>query len=431
MNAIAEPLNTLDDRGVLRFITCGSVDDGKSTLIGRLLYDARAVLSDQLLAVTQSRHKRTEGEEIDLSLLTDGLEAEREQGITIDVAYRYFASPVRKFIIADCPGHVQYTRNMVTGASTADAAVLLIDATRVQQGVLLEQTRRHAALVSLLGVRHLVAVVNKIDLLDYSEAAFNSIKTAFEALALQLGVEAAAVIPVSALRGDNVVVPSRNTPWYEGPVLLEVLETLPANDGLDDAPLRFPVQWVSRVGGSRVDDFRGLAGTVAAGRVRPGDAVRIEPAGVAAVVDRIITFEGELTEASAGRAVTLVLDRDVDVSRGDVILSAADPAASVRSLSAELCWLDSTPLNPARRYLIKHGTRTMQAKVLAVESRLDLERLEHDAADGLALNDIGRVRLALQQPLVADAYADQRATGRFVLIDAATNQTAAAGLIAA
>ncbi|MFC3148066.1 sulfate adenylyltransferase subunit 1 [Piscinibacterium candidicorallinum] len=431
MNAIAEPINTLEDRGVLRFITCGSVDDGKSTLIGRLLYDARAVLSDQLLAVTNSRHKRTEGEEIDLSLLTDGLEAEREQGITIDVAYRYFASPVRKFIIADCPGHVQYTRNMVTGASTADAAVLLIDATRVKDGALLEQTRRHAALVNLLGVRHLIAVVNKIDLLDYSEAVFNQIKAAFEALAEQLGAVPAAVIPVSALRGDNVVVPSRNTPWYEGPVLLEVLETLPAGEAAQDARLRFPVQWVNRVGGSRVDDFRGLAGTVAAGRVRVGDAVRIEPAGVSAVVDRIITFDGELQEAQAGMAVTLVLDRDVDASRGDMLVAAADPASGAKNLSAELCWLDSTPLNPARRYLIKHGTRTMQAKILALESRLDLQGLVHQPADGLGLNDIGRVRLAVQQPLVADAYAAHRATGRFVLIDAATNQTAAAGLIEA
>jgi sulfate adenylyltransferase subunit 1 len=431
MNAVTE-LTTFTETSVLRFITCGSVDDGKSTLIGRLLFDAKSVLADQLAAISKAKHKRTVGDAPDLSLLTDGLEAEREQGITIDVAYRYFATANRKFIIADCPGHVQYTRNMVTGASTADAAIILIDATRVKDGQLLEQTRRHSAIVKLLGVRHVVVAVNKMDLIGFDEAAFNNIKSAFEALAQRLGLPQAHVIPVSALNGDNIVDASTAMPWYAGSTLLPLLESLDTHNPADAAALRFPVQWVLRANAHTADDVRGLSGTVSAGTLRVGDVVKVATSGAAATVARIMTYDGDLPQATTGQAITVVLDHDIDASRGDLLIAADDAGVASRELTADLCWLDAQALNPARKYWLKYGSKTLQAKVIAVEHVIDVQTLRpHHSASVLQLNDIGRVRLALQQPLLADAYAASRETGRFVLIDTASHQTAAAGLVVA
>ncbi|MFM2398593.1 MAG: hypothetical protein RL341_750 [Pseudomonadota bacterium] len=436
MNAITEPFS--NTQGLLRFITCGSVDDGKSTLIGRLLHDAKGVFADQLSAISKAKHKRTVGEQIDFSLLTDGLEAEREQGITIDVAYRYFATPRRKFIIADCPGHEQYTRNMVTGASTAHAAVLLIDATRVTDGELLSQTKRHAAIAKLLGVQHVIAAVNKMDLVGYSEATFNQITQAFEALAAQLGLANTHIIPVSALLGENVaqrgaVNGVAAMPWYQGASLLELLELLPLQERRSGA-LRFAVQLVIRTDGHRAEDFRGLAGTVAAGSVAVGDEIIVQPAGSRAKVARIVTHDGDLQIASAGDAITLVLDRDVDVSRGDVLIAAADAAAVApsKTFSADICWLDTQAFAPARKYWLKLGTKTVYAKIDRIEHVLDVHTLAHDAAaSALALNAIGRVRITAQQALLADDYTDSPATSAFILIDSATHQTAAAGMVRA
>ncbi|MGL4577153.1 MAG: sulfate adenylyltransferase subunit 1 [Burkholderiaceae bacterium] len=432
MNAITEPFS--QTQGLLRFITCGSVDDGKSTLIGRLLHDAKGVFADQLSAISRAKHKRTVGEQIDFSLLTDGLEAEREQGITIDVAYRYFATPRRKFIIADCPGHEQYTRNMVTGASTAHAAVLLIDATRVQDGQLLAQTKRHAAIAKLLGVQHVIAAVNKMDLVGYSEAAFNQIAQAFEALAAQLGLTSTHIIPVSALLGENVaqrgaVSGAAAMPWYQGASLLELLELLPLQERRA-GQLRFAVQLVIRTDGHRADDFRGLAGTVAAGSVAVGDEVIVQPSGAQAKVARIVTHDGDLQMAGAGDAITLVLDRDVDVSRGAVLIAAHDTAAPAKSFSADICWLDTQAFAPARKYWLKLGSKTVYAKIDRVDHVLDVHTLAHDAgASALALNAIGRVRITAQQALLADDYAHSPATSAFILIDPATHQTAAAGMV--
>jgi sulfate adenylyltransferase subunit 1 len=434
MNAVTEPFS--QTQGLLRFITCGSVDDGKSTLIGRLLHDAKGVFADQLSAISKAKHKRTVGEQIDFSLLTDGLEAEREQGITIDVAYRYFATPRRKFIIADCPGHEQYTRNMVTGASTAHAAVLLIDATRVQDGQLLAQTKRHAAIAKLLGVQHVIAAVNKMDLVGYSEAAFNQIAQAFEALAAQLGLTSTHIIPVSALLGENVaqrgaVNGGAAMPWYQGASLLELLELLPLQERRA-GQLRFAVQLVTRTDGHRADDFRGLAGTVAAGSAAVGDEVIVQPSGARAKVARIVTHAGNLQIAGAGDAITLVLDRDVDVSRGDVLIAAHDAAAPAKSFSADICWLDTQAFAPARKYWLKLGTKTVYAKIDRVDHVLDVHTLAHDAAaSALALNAIGRVRITAQQALLADDYADSPATSAFILVDPATHQTAAAGMVRA
>jgi sulfate adenylyltransferase subunit 1 len=436
MNAVTEPFS--QTQGLLRFITCGSVDDGKSTLIGRLLHDAKGVFADQLSAIAKAKHKRTVGEQIDFSLLTDGLEAEREQGITIDVAYRYFATPRRKFIIADCPGHEQYTRNMVTGASTAHAAVLLIDATRVQDGQLLAQTKRHAAIAKLLGVQHVIAAVNKMDLVGYSEAAFNQIAQAFEALSAQLGLANTHIVPVSALVGENVaqrgapggtVSGAAAMPWYQGASLLELLELLPLTERRA-GQLRFGVQLVTRTDGHRADDFRGLAGTVAAGSVAVGDEIIVQPAGSRAKVARIVTHGGDLQIAGAGDAITLVLDRDLDVSRGDVLIAADDAAAPSKTFSADICWLDTQAFAPARKYWLKLGTKTVYAKIDRVEHVLDVHTLAHDAdASALALNTIGRVRITAQQALLADDYAHSPATSAFILIDSATHQTAAAGMV--
>jgi sulfate adenylyltransferase subunit 1 len=434
MNTVAEPFT--HTQGLLRFITCGSVDDGKSTLIGRLLHDAKGVFTDQLSAIAKAKHKRTVGAQIDFSLLTDGLEAEREQGITIDVAYRYFATPARKFIIADCPGHEQYTRNMVTGASTAHAAVLLIDATRVVNGELLAQTKRHAAIAKLLGVQHVIAAVNKMDLVGYSEAAFQTIAQSFNALAAQLGLHNTHVVPVSALLGENVaqrgaVSGAPAMPWYQGASLLELLETLPVATHRTDQ-LRFAVQTVIRTDGHRAHDFRGLAGTVAAGSVAVGDAITVQPSGAQATVARIVTYDGDVQLAGAGDAVTLVLDRDVDASRGDVLVTAADATAPQKSFAADICWLDTQAFAPARKYWLKLGTKTVYAKIDRVDHVLDVQSLTHNSdAPALTLNAIGRVRVTAQQPVLADDYAHSPATGAFILIDPATHQTAAAGMLRA
>jgi bifunctional enzyme CysN/CysC len=415
---------TAIDTPLLRLATAGSVDDGKSTLIGRLLYDSKSILADQLEQVEEASRRRG-GAGLDLSLLTDGLRAEREQGITIDVAYRYFATPARTFVIADTPGHVQYTRNMVTGASTADLAVILVDA---RKGVL-EQSKRHAFISSLLGIRHLVVAVNKMDLVGFSEDVFDAIVTDFSCFARNLGAHEATFIPISALHGDNVVERSEAMDWYAGPALLEHLERVEVAGEHDGGGLRFPVQWVIRDGAS---DYRGYAGQVAGGRVRPGDEVVVLPAGIATTVASIDTYDGPLGEAFGPMSVTLRLADDVDVSRGDLICAPGARPTLDRDLEADVCWLADAPLRPRGRYLLKHTTTTVRAIVDDVADRVDIHTLDRDAAPGeLALNEIGRVRLRTSRPLAFDAYADNRATGSFILIDEATNDTVGAGMIAA
>ncbi|WP_153099880.1 sulfate adenylyltransferase subunit 1 [Paraburkholderia hayleyella] len=434
-----------EDLGVLRFITAGSVDDGKSTLIGRLLYDSKAVLSDQLSALSRAKNKRTVGDEIDLSLLTDGLEAEREQGITIDVAYRYFATARRKFIIADTPGHEQYTRNMVTGASTAHAAIILIDATRITHehdahdaggtARLLPQTRRHSAIVKLLGLQHVIVAVNKMDLVDYSEARFNEIREAYVALASQLGLTGVRFVPVSALKGDNIVRASERMPWYAGEPLLDVLEALPVELPTGQA-LRFPVQWVARQDGSQADDFRGYMGRIEAGEVKRGDAVVVLPANRAATIAEIIApvpgGTAQVERAFAGQTVTLRLAEDIDVSRGDTFVLSTDAPTPAKKLEADLCWFDETPLSTQRKYLLKQTTHTVFARIGAIRQVLDVQTLlQATDRHELTMNDIGRVALTVQKPLVCDAYDSHPATGAFVLIDEATHHTVAAGMIRA
>ncbi|RQS76254.1 sulfate adenylyltransferase subunit 1 [Burkholderia sp. Bp8963] len=428
-----------EDLGVLRFITAGSVDDGKSTLIGRLLYDSKAVLSDQLSALSRAKNKRTVGDELDLALLTDGLEAEREQGITIDVAYRYFATAKRKFIIADTPGHEQYTRNMVTGASTAHAAIILVDATRVtvENGVaeLLPQTKRHSAIVKLLALQHVIVAINKMDLVDYSEARFNEIRDAYVVLAKQLGITDVRFVPVSALKGDNIVGASERMPWYAGEPLLDVLETLPVETQAHDA-LRFPVQWVARQDGSSADDFRGYMGRIEAGEVKVGDQIVVLPSNRTATVAEIIApvpgGTAAVEHAFAGQTVTIRLTEDVDVSRGDMFVATDETVAPAKKLEADLCWFDETPLSPQRKYLLKQTTSTVFAKIGAVKQVLDVHTLSH-ATDRheLKMNDIGRVALTLQKPIVCDTYDAHPGTGAFVLIDEATHHTVAAGMIRA
>jgi len=431
MNAVNDSFLSGADNGVLRLITAGSVDDGKSTLIGRLLYDSKGVFADQLDAIARAKYKRVAGDGIDFALLTDGLEAEREQGITIDVAYRYFSTPLRKFIVADAPGHEQYTRNMVTGASTADAAIILIDATRAADGKLLPQTKRHSTIARLLGIRHIVVAVNKMDLVGWDRAVFERIRDAYADLARRLDIAAFHVLPLSALEGDNVVNASARTPWYDGPPLLSLLEQLGQADDAPAQPLRFPVQWVARHGGASADDFRGYAGRVASGVLQPGDEIVVQPSGVAARVQQVLAFDRAVDAAAAGDSVTVVLDRDVDVSRGDVLSHAAAPARVGREFEAELCWLDAQALNPARKYLLKHGTRLTSAKIRDVLTQRDIHELQEVDNEGgsLAMNEIGRVTLVTREALAIDRYADAPATGAFILIDEATHQTAAAGML--
>ncbi|MCK2241067.1 MULTISPECIES: sulfate adenylyltransferase subunit 1 [unclassified Crossiella] len=414
---------------LLRLATAGSVDDGKSTLVGRLLYDTKSVLADQLEAVQRASVDRGLSTP-DLSLLVDGLRSEREQGITIDVAYRYFATPRRSYVLADTPGHVQYTRNTVTGASTAQLAILLVDA---RKGVI-EQTRRHAAVLAMLGVPQLVLAVNKIDLIDYDENRFGLIAKEFLAHANALGYPEQSVVsvPVSALVGDNVVDRSERTPWYTGPTLLEHLETVPVQPDPHDVPFRFPVQYVIRPRTPEYPDYRGYAGQVAAGVVRPGDEIIVLPAGLRSTVVRIDTADGELSEAGAGQSVTLLLDNDLDISRGDLIAGAEQYPAVSDELNATVCWLAEKPLLPNARVLIKHGTRTVPAIVTELADRFDEQRLSTvDTPDSLQLNEIGRVLIRTAEPLPVDEYTSSRRTGSFLVIDPNDGGTLAAGLIGA
>jgi sulfate adenylyltransferase subunit 1 len=413
-----------NNAGVLRFITAGSVDDGKSTLIGRLLHDTRAVLEDQLSALARASAKRGH-DGLDLSLLTDGLEAEREQGITIDVAYRYFSTARRKFIIADTPGHEQYTRNMVTGASTADAAVILVDA---RKGVL-AQTCRHTYIAHLLGVRHIHVAVNKMDLVDYERTVFEAIRDEFRRFADRLHIPDLQFIPVSALRGDMVVERGEGIGWYHGPTLLEALETIkPCDDDTGRAPLRFPVQLVVRPGAGT--DFRGYAGRVESGALVQGAEVVVLPSGRRAVVRDIVTLEGSRTAAVAGDSVTLLLRDELDISRGDVLADPAHPPRVAKTVEATICWLAAEPLQSAGRYLLKHTTRLVRVKLLSLNHRVDIHTLgEQPAPSALQMNDIAHVAFALQQPIFVDRYSANRVTGAFILIDEASNQTVAAGMI--
>ena len=442
MNARIVPSNTelnhaADQSGqasLLRFITAGSVDDGKSTLIGRLLYDSKGIFADQLAAVSRSKHKRTVGDTIDLSLLTDGLEAEREQGITIDVAYRYFATPKRKFIIADTPGHEQYTRNMVTGASTADAVIILVDVSKVKLGddgsvTLLTQTKRHSTIAKLLQIEHVIVAVNKMDLVNYDRSVYERIVTAYQDFAVSLGLTDVTAIPLSALSGDNVVDRSEKMAWYEGPTLIELLEGLSVYDESHAAPFRFPVQLVARHNGHEANDFRGYMGRIESGQVAVGDTLVVQPSGQSATVKEIVTFDGSLQSASAGQSITLLLNEYLDISRGDMLAGSDAPATLLKQVVADVCWMSDEPLDARRKYWIKHGTRQTAAKIKSVDSILDVNTQQRYAAEGLKLNDIATVQLTVQQLLAADAYAENRATGAFILIDEVTHQTVAAGMI--
>ena len=424
--SIDEFLQQEREKDLLRFSTAGSVDDGKSTLIGRLLYDTQSVYEDQVRSI-QGKGTTAPGQ-IDFALLTDGLRAEREQGITIDVAYRYFSTARRKFIIADTPGHEQYTRNMVTGASTADAAVVLIDASK---GVLI-QSRRHAYIASLLRVRHVIVAVNKMDLIGYDEAAFRAIESDFSSILDQIAVDTGSpvesiFVPVSALAGDNIVHRSKAMPWYSGPSLLELLEALPSSLDTRDEPFRFPVQRVLRPDRT----FRGFAGQIASGTVRPGDRVTVLPSGGSAEVARIVTYDGDLAEAHAPLSVTLALNRELDISRGDLIVLADAPATVAKSVKAALVWMDRRPLELHRRYLLKHTSQTAPAFLSSIEHRTNIGTLAHEPAETLEMNGIGVVTLNLLRPIALDLYGENRGTGAFILIDAETNSTVAAGMITA
>jgi bifunctional enzyme CysN/CysC len=410
------------DASPLRFLTCGSVDDGKSTLIGRLLYDTKLIMEDQLVALARdSRKHGTTGDDMDLALLVDGLEAEREQGITIDVAYRFFATPRRSFIVADTPGHEQYTRNMATGASNSDAAVILIDA---RKGVL-TQTRRHSYICALLGIRHVVVAVNKIDLVDFSGERFHHIVGDYLGFAQALGFTSITTIPVSARFGDNVTTSSDHMCWYDGPTLLAQLEGLNIERGLDDKPFRFPVQWVNRPN----LDFRGFSGTLASGKVHPGDRIVVAASGKESTVARIVTADGDLPEARAGDAVTLTFADEVDVARGDVIALADSRPDVVDQFAAHVLWMAEEEMLPGRSYLMRIGTKYVPARVTSLKHKVDINTLEHIAAKTLALNEIGLCNLSTSVPVALDPYADNRATGAFILVDRFTNATAGAGMI--
>ncbi|MEG9500180.1 sulfate adenylyltransferase subunit 1 [Mannheimia indoligenes] len=426
-------MSNINQSAPLRFITAGSVDDGKSTLIGRLLYDSKALLSDQLLSLNKSKNNN---ETIDFSILTDGLEAEREQGITIDVAYRYFSTAKRKFIIADTPGHEQYTRNMVTGASTANAAIVLIDATRLDfsqsELELLPQTKRHSAILKHLNTPHIIVAVNKMDLFDFDFAKFQAITTAYNKLAAQLGLNDVIFVPVSALQGDNIVHKSERTSWYEGEPLLTILENLPSIEKITENAEDFhlPVQLVSRLDQDKADDFRGYQGRIEAGSVRVGDTVRIEPNGYTSQVAQIYTPNGLVEQAVVGEQVTISLTDDIDISRGDTIVAKNNPITATKQLSATVCWFEKQPLSLARKYLLKHTTQTVFAKVSSVDYVLDVKTLSHSSeADTLNLNDIGKIQISLQKPITATSYDQNIATGSFILIDEATYHTVAAGMI--
>ncbi len=413
------------DMDLLRFTTAGSVDDGKSTLIGRLLYDSKAIFDDQYEAIRESSERRGE-EGVNLALLTDGLRAEREQGITIDVAYRYFATPKRKFIIADTPGHIQYTRNMVTGASTANLAIILIDA---RKGVI-EQTRRHAIIASLLGIPHIVVCVNKMDLVDYSQEVFARIKRDFETFAAGLDTRDVHFLPISALLGDNVVDASTHMGWYDGQTLLTLLETVPIENDVNHTDGRFPVQYVIRPQSTEYHDYRGYAGRIAGGVFKPGEAVQVLPSGFTSRVKSVDTFGGELAEAFAPMSVTLTLEDEIDISRGDMIVPVDNIPQVSQDIDLMVCWLGEKSLVPNGKYTVKHTTREVRAIVKAVHYKLDISTLDEKTEDKMVnLNEIARLTLRTTQPLFFDSYRRNRATGSLILIDEATNVTVGAGMI--
>ena len=424
---IAEDIHAYLDvhqhKTMLRFITCGSVDDGKSTLIGRLLYDSKMIFEDQLAALeADSKRVGTQGQEIDFALLVDGLAAEREQGITIDVAYRFFATEKRKFIVADTPGHEQYTRNMVTGASTADLAVILIDA---RKGVL-TQTRRHSYLAHLIGIRNIVLAVNKMDLVDYSQTRFDEIVAEYREFATSIGITDFTAMPISGFKGDNITAPSANTPWYTGPSLIAHLEEVEVNSAQEQTrPFRMPVQWVNRPN----LDFRGFSGLIAGGSVRPGDAVRVLPSGKTSTISRIVTLEGDLDEAVAGQSVTLCLADEIDCSRGDVIATADNPPEVADQFEATIVWMDDEAMLVGRSYWLKLGTQTVSVTVQQPKYTVNVNTLEHLACKTLELNAIGVAEIATDKPIVFEAYADSRTLGGFVLVDKLTNRTVAAGML--
>ncbi|ACM19168.1 sulfate adenylyltransferase, subunit 1 [Geotalea daltonii FRC-32] len=415
-------LKSQEEKSLLRFITCGSVDDGKSTLIGRLLWDSKMVFEDQLAALeVDSKKVGTQGGAIDYALLLDGLQAEREQGITIDVAYRFFSTDRRKFIVADTPGHEQYTRNMVTGASTAQVAVILVDA---RKG-LLTQTRRHSYLVSLVGIRHVMLAINKMDLIDFDRERYESIIRDYQEFAATLGFASITAIPISALNGDNIIEKSANTPWYYGPTLMNYLETVRVEDDTQEQPFRLPVQWVNRPH----LDFRGFCGTIAAGTVRPGDEVKVASNGRTSRVARIVTMNGDLPQAVAGQAVTLTLADEIDISRGDMLSATDAPPRLSRHPEAHLVWMHDEPLQPGKVYLMKTASAVTPSRVTRVQFAVDVNSLEQKQVPTLGLNGIGVVRLELDRPVAFDPYRHNRETGSFILIDRFTNATVAAGMV--
>ena len=421
-NDIEEYLRSHQYKSLLRFITCGSVDDGKSTLIGRLLWESHLVFEDHLAALeVDSAKVGTQGTDLDFALLLDGLTAEREQGITIDVAYRFFSTEHRKFIVADTPGHEQYTRNMVTGASTADVAVILVDA---RKGVL-TQTRRHSFLVSLLGIRRVIVAINKMDLVDYSQQRFEEIEAEYREFAAQIGLDLMTFIPMSALKGDNVTEAGDNMNWYDGPTLIEYLETVPVDDERAEQPFRMPVQWVNRPN----LDFRGFSGQIVGGTVHPGDRIRVLPAGTTSTIDRIVTMDGDLDEAIAGQSVTLTLTDEIDASRGDLICAADSPAEVADQFEGHVIWMHEDAMLPGRPYLMKVGTRTVGVTIANPKFRVDVNTMEHLAANKLELNEIGVCNLSLDRPIPFDAYSDNRDTGSFIIIDKISQTTVGAGLL--
>ena len=415
-------LEVQEHKSLLRFMTCGSVDDGKSTLIGRLLYESNLVFEDHLAALeADSKKLGTQGDELDLALLVDGLAAEREQGITIDVAYRFFSTERRKFVVADTPGHEQYTRNMVTGASTAELAVILVDA---RKGVL-TQTRRHSFLASLLGIRKVVLAVNKLDLVEYSHEIFDAIESEYRAFATEIGLEDVVCIPVSALKGDNIVEPSSHTPWYCGPTLIGYLETVEIDGWVRSSPFRLPVQWVNRPD----LDFRGFSGQIAGGVVQPGDRVRVLPPGQISTVARLVTADGDLDVAVAGQSVTITLTEEIDVSRGDVLAAADAPPAVADQFEAHVIWMSETEMLPGRPYFMKIGTCTVGLTIAQPKYKINVNTLDHTAAKTLRLNEIGVCNINLDRPVAFDAYVENRDMGGFIVIDRLTNSTVGAGLL--
>lgn len=411
-----------ENKSFLRFITCGSVDDGKSTLIGRLLYDSKMIFEDQLAALeADSKKQGTQGNKIDFALLLDGLAAEREQGITIDVAYRFFSTDKRKFIVADTPGHEQYTRNMATGASTAELAVILIDARR---GVL-TQTRRHSFIASLLGIKHVVVAINKMDLVGFDQDVFDAIETEYNTFAKELGFKSIVCMPISALEGDNIITKSARTPWYKGAPLMPYLETIDVSSDLSDAPFRMPVQWVNRPN----LDFRGFSGTIASGTVVPGDEIVVLPSAKRSTVERIVTYDGDLKKASADQAVTLTLTDEIDISRGDVICAGQSPAEQTDQFAAHLLWMHDEALLPGRQYIMKTANRMIPATVTELKHKINVNTLDHQSGKTLELNEVGVCNLSTSRPIAFDPYQDNRATGSFILIDRQSNATIGVGMI--